>query len=52
LRYVEEEEPTGTAGSLGLVTGLDNTFLVMNGDLLTDLDFDALVQFTANRRLC
>jgi NDP-sugar pyrophosphorylase family protein len=45
LRYVEEEEPTGTAGSLGLVTGLDNTFLVMNGDLLTDLDFDALVQF-------
>jgi NDP-mannose synthase len=45
LRYVEEEEPTGTAGSLGLVTGLDDTFLVMNGDLLTNLDFDALVQF-------
>lgn len=45
LRCVEEEEPTGTAGSLGLVTGLDDTFLVMNGDLLTNLDFDALVQF-------
>lgn len=45
LRYVEEEEPTGTAGSVGLVTGLDDTFLVMNGDLLTDLDFDALVRF-------
>ncbi len=45
LRYVEEEEPTGTAGSVGLVTGLDDTFLVMNGDLLTDLDFDALVEF-------
>ena len=45
LRYVEEDEPTGTAGSLASVPGLDDTFLVMNGDLLTDLDFDALVSF-------
>ena len=45
LRYVEELEPTGTAGSLASVEGLDETFLVMNGDLLTDLDFDALVAF-------
>jgi NDP-sugar pyrophosphorylase family protein len=45
LRYVEEEEPTGTAGSLALVPGIEDTFLVMNGDLLTNLDFDALVQF-------
>jgi NDP-sugar pyrophosphorylase family protein len=45
LRYVDENEPTGTAGSLASVPGLDGTFLVMNGDLLTDLDFDALVGF-------
>jgi NDP-sugar pyrophosphorylase family protein len=45
LRYVDEEEPTGTAGSLASVQGLDQTFLVMNGDLLTDLDFDELVSF-------
>jgi len=45
LRFVEEEEPTGTAGSLALVPGLDDTFLVMNGDLLTNLDFRALVRF-------
>jgi NDP-mannose synthase len=45
LRYVDEEEPTGTAGSLASVRGLDETFLVMNGDLLTDLDFDLLVSF-------
>jgi NDP-sugar pyrophosphorylase family protein len=45
LRYVEEEEPTGTAGSLASVPDLNDTFLVMNGDLLTDLDFDALVSF-------
>ena len=29
--------------------GLDETFLVMNGDLLTDLDFDALVSFHRRR---
>jgi NDP-sugar pyrophosphorylase family protein len=45
LRYIDEEEPTGTAGSLASVDGLDGTFLVMNGDLLTDLDFDELVSF-------
>lgn len=45
LRYVFEERPTGTAGSLALVPALRETFLVMNGDLLTDLDFDALVKF-------
>src|SRR5262249_41007015 len=45
LRYVEESEPTGTAGSLASVPDLDDTFLVMNGDLLTDLDFHALVSF-------
>ena len=45
LRYLEEDEPTGTAGSLASVPGLDDTFLVMNGDVLTDLDFDELVSF-------
>jgi len=45
LRYVVEEMPTGTAGSLSLVPDLDETFLVMNGDLVTDLDFNELVHF-------
>jgi NDP-sugar pyrophosphorylase family protein len=45
LRYVEEERPTGTAGSLTLVPDLNDTFLVMNGDLLTDLDLNELVAF-------
>lgn len=43
LQFVQENEPTGTAGSLRAVPGLDRTFLVMNGDLLTDLDLDELV---------
>jgi NDP-sugar pyrophosphorylase family protein len=45
LRYIVEDEPTGTAGSLALVENLSNTFLVMNGDILTNLNFDQLVQF-------
>ena len=45
LRFVEEQEPTGTAGSLASIQGISNTFLVMNGDLLTDLNFDELVSF-------
>ncbi|MBV9995600.1 MAG: NTP transferase domain-containing protein [Caulobacteraceae bacterium] len=45
FHYVQEDQPTGTAGSLSFVDGLDQTFLTMNGDLLTDLDFDALVAF-------
>src|SRR5262249_16344562 len=43
IDFVEEEEPTGTAGSLASVPGLDDTFLVMNGDILTNLDYRALL---------
>ena len=43
LTYVHETAPLGTAGPLRLVNGLDGTFLLMNGDLLTDLDFRELV---------
>lgn len=44
LRFVQEAEPTGTAGSLALVPDLTSTFLTMNGDVLTDLDFGALLR--------
>jgi NDP-sugar pyrophosphorylase family protein len=44
IDFVEEEEPTGTAGSLASVPELDGTFLVMNGDILTNLDYAALVK--------
>jgi len=45
LSYVVEPEPLGTAGSLGLVTGLTETFLVTNGDVLTTMDFRRLVAY-------
>ncbi|MGH1418882.1 MAG: nucleotidyltransferase family protein [Hyphomicrobiaceae bacterium] len=42
--FVSEKEPTGTAGSLANIKGLDDTFLVMNGDVLTDLDYQNLIK--------
>jgi len=44
IDYSLEKEPLGTAGPLGLIRGLDETFFVMNGDLLTDLDFTGLAE--------
>jgi NDP-mannose synthase len=44
IRYVHEDEPLGTAGPLRLVKGLNDTFLVMNGDILTTLDYGELVE--------
>jgi NDP-sugar pyrophosphorylase family protein len=43
IEYVHEESPLGTAGPLGNIEGLDESFLVMNGDILTDLDYSRLV---------
>jgi NDP-sugar pyrophosphorylase family protein len=43
LSYVQEREPLGTAGALALVPGLGDTFLMLNGDVLTDIDLSALV---------
>jgi len=45
IRYSYEKTPLGTAGPLAMVDGLDDTFLVMNGDVLTTLDFSELVKF-------
>lgn len=42
-RFVRDEKPGGTAGPLARIPGLDQTFLVCNGDLLTGLDFADLV---------
>ncbi len=41
IDYFRESEPLGTVGSLGLIPDLDEDFLVMNGDILTDLDYRA-----------
>lgn len=41
---VHEEKPLSTAGPLRLVKDLPEHFLVMNGDLLTDLDYAAFLR--------
>jgi NDP-sugar pyrophosphorylase family protein len=43
IDYSFEAEPLGTAGPLGLIDGLNETFLVMNADILTDMDYHELV---------
>ncbi len=45
ITYSKELEPLGTAGPLSLIPGLDETFLVCNGDVLTTLNFYDFVNF-------
>jgi NDP-mannose synthase len=44
INYHDEHEPLGTAGPLASIPGLDRTFLMLNGDVLTTLDYRALVR--------
>lgn len=44
LEYTSEPEPLGTMGPLSLLRDkLDGTFLVLNGDVVTDLSLNALI---------
>jgi NDP-mannose synthase len=45
IDYVHEHEALGTAGPLRLVGDLDETFIAMNGDVLTNLDYAELVRY-------
>src|SRR5450432_3161762 len=46
LHYVREQEPLGTAGALNLIRDqITGPFLMMNGDLLTRLDFNKMATF-------
>lgn len=48
LTYAVEPEPLDTAGAVrfaAMAAGLDETFIVVNGDVLTDLDVAALWEF-------
>ncbi len=47
LEYVVEHEPLDTAGAIRFAAteaGISETFLVLNGDVLTDLDIGALLE--------
>lgn len=49
LNYSREEQPLGTAGPIALVPDLHDTFLVMNGDLLTTIDYSAMLKYHRER---
>ncbi|EGK8036565.1 CBS domain-containing protein [Campylobacter lari] len=44
ISYIKEKQKLGTAGALSLVKDMKKSFIVMNGDILTKLDFDQLIQ--------
>jgi NDP-sugar pyrophosphorylase family protein len=50
LRFVREQKPLGTAGALSLVEDLEEDFLVVNGDILTTLDYRAMFDFHREHR--
>lgn len=45
ISYSFEDHPLGTAGPISLIQGIDETFLVSNGDVLTTIDIRDLVRF-------
>lgn len=47
INYIEEQEPLGTAGAIGLLPDRkpDLPILVMNGDILTQVDFQNLMRY-------
>jgi dTDP-glucose pyrophosphorylase/CBS domain-containing protein len=45
IDYVEEDQPLGTAGALGLMETPDEPVLVINGDILTRVDFRSMLTY-------
>ena len=49
LNYVTEDRPLGTAGALGLMQTPHEPLLVINGDILTGVDFRAMLAYHQER---
>jgi NDP-sugar pyrophosphorylase family protein len=45
IEYVDEDRPMGTAGALARASVGDLPLLVINGDILTSIDFRAMLEF-------
>lgn len=50
ITYLREDQPLGTAGALTLLPELAEPFLVMNGDLLTKVNFAHLLDFHSSQQ--
>jgi len=49
IDYILEEKPLGTAGALALLECLDETLLVINGDILAQVDFNEMWAYHKKR---
>lgn len=45
IDYSYEDEPLGTAGPLALIPGLSDTFLVINADVLSNINYHDLLEY-------
>ncbi|MTI84027.1 MAG: CBS domain-containing protein [Firmicutes bacterium] len=46
VQFIQEKEPLGTAGALGLAKdSLSETFIVTNADIIVDLDYEHLLEY-------
>jgi dTDP-glucose pyrophosphorylase/CBS domain-containing protein len=52
INYVQESEPLGTAGAIKLLEVADEPLLVINGDILTQVDFRAMLAFHVKHKAC
>ncbi len=50
IRYVKEDQPLGTAGSLALLEKSEEPLLVINGDIVTQVDFRRMLEFHKEHR--
>ncbi len=44
INYLEENKKLGTAGSLSLLKGINEDFFVINGDLVTDINYQSMLK--------
>ncbi len=54
ITYINEDKPLGTGGALGLLPGdlIELPTILINGDILTTLDFSKLLEFHSNNEAC
>jgi dTDP-glucose pyrophosphorylase len=52
IDYVHEDQPLGTAGAIRLLEQIDEPLLVINGDILTHVDFRAMLAYHQKHQAC
>jgi NDP-sugar pyrophosphorylase family protein len=50
IEYIKEDKPLGTGGVIGLMENIQEQFILMNGDLLTSIDFKDLYSYHTKRK--